>query len=103
MAKLSALGGPRLLAVEFHFVMQQVGNKFGKILERRNEEFKRHGIVVTHFEHGLFSFGRHIEEAFDNGYRAVRNAQTIIYSRLLTNYPDIKSKRNSGPGDTSSI
>ena len=72
-----------------------------EILKRRNNEFTRHGIVVTHYEHGLFAFGRSVEEAFDNAYRSVRNAQTIIFSRLIENYPDKKSIRNSGPGDIS--
>lgn len=88
---------------DVYFVMEQVGAKVGKTLKKRNSEFARHGIVVTHYEHGLFSFGRHVEEAFENGYRCVRNAQTIIYSRLLKDYPDEKSKRNSGPGDASSV
>lgn len=28
-----------------------------------------------------------------------RNTQTIIYSRLLNDYPDKKLKDNAGPGD----
>ncbi len=89
---------------DVYFVMKQVGVEAGKILAKRNEEFNRHGIVVTHYEHGLFSFGRHVEEAFENGYRSFRNAQTIIYSRmLLTNYLDKKLLKNSGPGDMSSV
>lgn len=68
-------------------VMKKVGGKVGEILHRRNEEFEKHGIVVTHFEHGLFSFGRNLNEAFDNGYRSVRNAQTTIYSKMLQMKP----------------
>lgn len=68
---------------DVYFVMKKVGQEVASVLHERNKEFKRHGIVVTHFEHGLFSFGRNIEEAFDNGYRTVRNAQTIIYNKLL--------------------
>jgi len=68
---------------DVYFVMKQVGELVGEVLYRRHEELSRHGIVVTHFEHGLFSFGRNLEEAFDNGYRSVRNAQAIIYSKLL--------------------
>jgi len=88
---------------DVYFVMKQVGESVGAILSSRNGEFKRHGIVVTHYEHGLFSFGRSVEEAFENGYRAFRNAQTIIYSRLLTDYPDKKAKDNAGPGDESIV
>ncbi len=69
------------------WVMKKVGEDVGHILKKRNDEFKKHGIVVTHFEHGLFSFGRNLDEAFDNGYRSVRNAQTIVYSRLLQPKP----------------
>ncbi|MEA3322921.1 MAG: class II aldolase/adducin family protein [Patescibacteria group bacterium] len=69
---------------DVYFVMKKIGTKAGKILQRRNDEFQRHGIVITHFEHGLFSFGRNLDEAFDNGYRSVRNAQTILYSKLLS-------------------
>lgn len=85
------------------FVMKQVGEAVGTILKERNEEFERHGIAISHYEHGLFTFGRSVEEAFENGYRAIRNAQTIIYSRLLENYPDEKGRENAGPGDASII
>ena len=64
-------------------VMRDVGTGVGEVLSRRNDEFAQHGIVVTHFEHGLFAFGRNLWEAFDNGYRSVRNAQTIIFSKML--------------------
>jgi len=84
---------------DVYFVMKQVGERAGKILSERNEEFKRHGIVMTHYEHGLFAFGRDIEEAFENGYRTYRNAQTIIFSNSIKNYPDKKALKNSGPGD----
>lgn len=84
---------------DVYYVMKQVGESIGNILSERNDEFKRHGVVLTHYEHGLFSFGRQVEEAFENGYRSVRNAQAIIFSRLLKDYPDDKSLKNSGPGD----
>lgn len=84
---------------DVYFVMDKVGIEVGKILSRRNEEFQRHGIAITHFEHGLFVFGRSVEEAFENGYRTFRNAQTIIYSQMLKNYPDKKMLGNSGNGD----
>ena len=84
---------------DVYFVMNQVGREVGSVLQQRNTEFERHGISVTHYEHGLFAFGRSVEEAFENGYRTVRNAQTIIYSRLLNDYTDKKLKYNAGPGD----
>ncbi len=88
---------------DVYFVMKQVAQEMAHILTKRNDEFTRHGIVITHYEHGLFSFGRHVEEAFDNGYRSVRNAQTILYSQLLTTYPDARATKNAGIGDTTSV
>lgn len=84
-------------------VMKEVGSDVANVLHERNEEFTRHGIVVTHFEHGLFSFGRHVEEAFENAYRSVRNAQSILLSRLLSDYPDKKALANAGPGDSTAV
>ena len=88
---------------DVYFVMKQVGDAVGDILDEREKEFDRHGIVVTHYEHGLFSFGRSVEEAFENAYRSVRNAKTIIYSRALIDYPDQKSQDNAGHGDNTII
>ena len=88
---------------DVYFVMNQVGEKIARVLKNRNGEFKRHGVVVTHYEHGLFSFGRHVEEAFENGYRSVRNAQAIIYSQMLKDYPDEKSLQNKGNGDVTLV
>jgi len=69
---------------DVYYVMEKAGEEAGKILKQRNEEFQRHGIVITHYEHGLFAFGRNLEEAFDNAYRCYRNAQAIIFNRLLS-------------------
>lgn len=88
---------------DVYHVMKQVGGNVAQILAERNGEFQRHGIVITHFEHGLFAFGRHVEEAFENGYRSVRNSQAIIFSKLLTDYPDKKALENAGNGDTTMI
>ncbi|MFO0704657.1 MAG: class II aldolase/adducin family protein [Candidatus Andersenbacteria bacterium] len=88
---------------DVYFVMKQVGKAVGQILHERNSEFVRHGIAVTHYEHGLFTFGRSVEEAFENGYRAFRNAQTIIYSQMLKQYPDAKAAKNAGAGDATII
>lgn len=84
---------------DVYYVIRQVGEEVAKILSQRNEELERHGIAVTHYEHGLFAFGRDIEEAFENGYRTYRNAQTIIYSQSIKDYPDKRAVENSGPGD----
>lgn len=74
--------------LDVYYVMQQVGNQVGQVLASRNAELQKHGLVITHYEHGLFSFGRQVDEAFENGYRSVRNAQTIIYSELLKSHHD---------------
>jgi ribulose-5-phosphate 4-epimerase/fuculose-1-phosphate aldolase len=81
------------------YVMNKVADEVFKILNDRREEFKRHGVVISHYEHGIFAFGRNVEEAFENAYRAVRNAQTIINSQVLKNYPDERAKMNAGRGD----
>ena len=88
---------------DVYHVMKQVGEKVADILVNRNKEFKRHGIVITHYEHGLFAYGRNVEEAFENGYRAFRNAQAIIFSRFLAEYPDERGLKNAGPGDVSVV
>ena len=88
---------------DVYFVMNQVAEKVYKILKERESEFDRHGIVVSHYEHGIFSFGRNAEEAFENGYRAVRNAQTIINSQMLKDYPDQRALDNAGFGDVEII
>jgi ribulose-5-phosphate 4-epimerase/fuculose-1-phosphate aldolase len=88
---------------DVYAVMSQVGDEIGAVLEKRNSEFARHGVVITHFEHGLFAFGRHVEEAFENAYRSVRNAQAIIASQSLKNYPDDQAMRNAGTGDTTMV
>ncbi len=84
---------------DVYYVMSQVGEQVGQILSDRNTEFERHGISITHYEHGLFAFGRDVEEAFENGYRTFRNAHTIINSMLLKDYPDERALKNQGNGD----
>ncbi len=88
---------------DVYYVMKEVGLKVASVLSERNKEFQRHGVVITHYEHGLFAFGRHVEEAFENGYRSFRNAQAIVYSQMLRDYPDKKSKKNAGPGSEGMI
>jgi hypothetical protein len=41
----------------------------------------------------------YIKEAFENGYRTFRNAQTIINSMLLKDYPDERALQNQGNGN----
>jgi ribulose-5-phosphate 4-epimerase/fuculose-1-phosphate aldolase len=68
---------------DVYFVMKKVGIKAAQILESRKTEFEKHGIVITHFEHGLFSWGRSVEEAFENAYRSFRNTQALLLSKLV--------------------
>jgi len=44
---------------------------------------ERHGLAITHYQHGIFVFGRNIWEAFDNLERVEANARAIIFSKLL--------------------
>ncbi|MFC2709529.1 MAG: class II aldolase/adducin family protein [Candidatus Saccharibacteria bacterium] len=39
-------------------------------------------IVISQFEHGFFAWGRTVDEAFENAYRARRNAQALLLSKL---------------------
>ena len=65
------------------WVMQQVADEAEAYIRSRADELDTHGIAVTHYEHGLFAWGRHLDEAFDNAYRVQRNAQATIYSSML--------------------
>jgi ribulose-5-phosphate 4-epimerase/fuculose-1-phosphate aldolase len=66
------------------YVMNQVADAAAQYVSSRKDELDKHGVVVTHYEHGLFSWGRSVDEAFENAYRSYRNAQAIIYSKLLS-------------------
>lgn len=68
---------------DVYYVMKKVGEKAAKILDSRKEEFKKHGIVITHLEHGLFSWGRSVEEAFDNAIRSYRNSKALLLSKII--------------------
>ena len=68
---------------DVYYVMKQAGEKSAKFIKERTDELDKHGIVVTHFEHGLTAWGRSVEEAFDNAYRSVRNAQASLFTKLL--------------------
>jgi len=65
------------------YVMSQVARKTIETLRPRNEEMKSHGLAVTHYQHGIFVWGRSLAEAFDNLERAEANARAIILSKHL--------------------
>lgn len=64
------------------WVMNKVGDEAAKIIKEQGDELEKHGIVISHLEHGLFAWGRSVEEAFENAYRARRNAQALLLSKL---------------------
>lgn len=66
------------------WVMSKVGDKAAEIIASKSHELDRHGVVVTHYEHGLFAWGRSVEEAFENGYRVARNAESLLLSKLVS-------------------
>lgn len=68
---------------EVLYVMNQVADAAIQFIRSKGSELEKHGIVITHYEHGLFSWGRSVDEAFENAYRSYRNAQAIIYSKVL--------------------
>lgn len=74
---------------DVYYVMEQVAVAAERILKSRVAELDKHGLVVTHFEHGLFAWGRSVEKAFENGYRSVRNAQAQLFSKLV----DVQNER----------
>ncbi|MBI5405744.1 class II aldolase/adducin family protein [Candidatus Kaiserbacteria bacterium] len=65
------------------YVMQKVAELTAKALEPRNHEMEKHGLAITHYQHGIFVFGRNLDEAFDNLERVEANARTIIFSRMM--------------------
>ena len=65
------------------YVMKEVAVLTAKALEPRNHEMEKHGLAVTHYQHGIFVFGRNPDEAFDNLERIEANARTIILSRAM--------------------
>lgn len=65
------------------YVMQEVAKGVVNALMPRNEEMRAHGLAITHYQHGIFVFGRNLEEAFDNLERAEANARAILLSGVL--------------------
>lgn len=53
-------------------------------LGSRWQELKRHGLAFTVYKHGIFVLARNIDEAFDNLLRVEKNAQTQIFTSLLS-------------------
>lgn len=68
---------------DVYYAMSKVADEANRIIAKRSNELEKHGIVVTHKEHGLFAWGRTIDEAFENAYRARRNAESILWSKIL--------------------
>ncbi len=68
---------------DVYYSMKKVADAAGDIINKRVTEFDKHGISLTHKQHGIFSWGRSVEEAFDNAYRVRRNAESILWSKLL--------------------
>lgn len=68
---------------DVYYVMKKVAMKIAATLEPRNAEMEKHGLAATHYQHGIFVFGRNINEAFDNLERIEANARAIILSKSL--------------------
>lgn len=62
--------------------MNKVADKAADIIMEKGDELEKHGIVISQFEHGFFAWGRTVDEAFENAYRARRNAQALLLSKL---------------------
>lgn len=58
--------------------MRKVAEGVVDVLSPRNMELQKHGLAVTHFQHGIFVFGSSLGEAFDNLERAEANARTLL-------------------------
>jgi ribulose-5-phosphate 4-epimerase/fuculose-1-phosphate aldolase len=68
---------------DVYYVMREVASITASSLEPRNAELEKHGLAVMHYQHGIFVFGRNIDESFDNLERIEANARTIIMSRMM--------------------
>jgi ribulose-5-phosphate 4-epimerase/fuculose-1-phosphate aldolase len=68
---------------DVYYVMREVADITAASLRPRNDEMDKHGLAVTHYQHGIFVFGRNIDESFDNLERVEANARTIILSRMM--------------------
>ncbi len=65
------------------YVMREVARRVVIALKSRNDEMKVHGLAITHYQHGIFVFGRSMGEAFENLERAEANARAILLSSAL--------------------
>lgn len=63
---------------DVYYAMQKVAECVVEVLSPRNHELEHHGLAVTHFQHGIFVFGRNLGEAFDNLERAEANARALL-------------------------
>lgn len=68
---------------DVYYVMKAVADKVVTNLSPRNNEMEKHGLAITHYQHGIFVFGRNIWESFDNLERVEANAKIKILSNLL--------------------
>ena len=66
------------------YVMQEVARDVVRLLTPRNLEMEEHGLAITHYQHGIFVWGRSLGEAFDNLERAEANARAILLSAHLS-------------------
>ncbi len=63
---------------DVYYAMLQVAKGVTTVLEPRRKELEKHGLAVTHYQHGIFVFGRSLGEAFDNLERAEANARALL-------------------------
>jgi ribulose-5-phosphate 4-epimerase/fuculose-1-phosphate aldolase len=83
--------------VDVYYVMEQVGKKAATHLRPRNKEMQTHGLGINHFEHGIFVFGRNLNEAYENLERIEANAQALLlYFGSILEVKKAYKKLNSG-------
>lgn len=63
---------------DVYYAMQKVADETVSLLGPRSLEMKKHGLAVTHFQHGIFVFGTSLGEAFDNLERVEVNAKVQL-------------------------
>jgi ribulose-5-phosphate 4-epimerase/fuculose-1-phosphate aldolase len=70
---------PDVIAGYTHMVNRQVLEHF----RPRADELKRHGLGFVVYRHGLFVFGRHLDEAVENVTRIEVSARTALFQATL--------------------
>ena len=63
---------------DVYYAMLQVAKGVVTVLEPRRTELEKHGLAATHYQHGIFVFGRSMGKAFDNLERAEANARALL-------------------------